>query len=258
MFEISLKRKERIAWAVSLTYILYLFAGQIPNLRSNPIFNTMFVSLFLIIVFILSSYMLLGWKKTLELVVLGWLVGYSMEFLSINTGIPFGTYYYTSALGPQLGPVPIFIPFLWSSLFFYAMEASSLFLAPFLMVSIDLSFDPRYSKYLWHWTVPTQYFGDPISNFTGWFIVSIIISFLLYLLNFKPNQSKWGIIPSILFYLLFIADNTVSDFRANLGEPGIIALIVALFISLILLLYRYGRINIPLNGNKFLKKGSDH
>lgn len=239
MNEESIKERWKIAWFTSLLYIVYLFVGQIPQIGKLPYFNSMIVSFLLILVYIISSLLLIGWKKTVELLALGWIVGYSMEFLSINTGIPFGTYYYTAALGPKLGPVPIFIPFLWSSLFFYALEASSLFLAPFLMVSFDLSFDPRYSRELWHWTVPTQYFGDPISNFLGWFFVSFIIAFILYLTNFKVNNRGKAILPALLFYISFGLDNTISDIRVGLGEPGIISLAVMVVIFLLMFFTKY-------------------
>ncbi len=235
----DMKLRWKVAWIASLLYIAYLFAGQVPQLRNTPYFSSMIVSFLLIVVYLISSLLLTGWKKSLQLLALGWLVGYSMEFLSINTGIPFGTYYYTAALGPKLGPVPIFIPFLWSSLFFYAMEASSIFLAPFLMVTFDLSFDPRYSKELWHWTVPTQYFGDPVSNFIGWFLVSLLIAFILYLLNFKINNSGKTILPALVFYILFGLDNTISDYRAGLGEAGMISMIIIMVIFLLLLLTKY-------------------
>ena len=235
----NMKDRWKIAWVVSLLYIVYIFLGQIPQLEKSPLFDSMMVSLLLIIVYIVSSILLIGWKKSIELIALGWIVGYSMEFLSINTGIPFGTYYYTAALGPKLGPVPVFIPFLWSSLFFYAMEASSIFLAPFLMVSFDLSFDPRYSRELWHWTVPTQYFGDPISNFVGWFFVSFIIAFILYLTNFKVNVRGKAILPALLFYILFGVDNTIDDVKVGLAEPGIISISVMAVIFLIMFLTRY-------------------
>lgn len=42
-------------------------------------------------------------------VVLGWLV----EFTGSRTGLPFGSYHYTSRLRPQLGGVPLLIPLAW-------------------------------------------------------------------------------------------------------------------------------------------------
>ena len=107
------------------------------------------------------------------------------------------------------------------------------------MVTFDLSFDPRYSKELWHWTVPTQYFGDPVSNFIGWFLVSLLIAFILYLLNFKINNSGKTILPALVFYILFGLDNTISDYRAGLGEAGMISMIIIMVIFLLLLLTKY-------------------
>ena len=47
------------------------------------------------------------------------------------------------------------------------------FIAAFIMVMWDLTVDPISSTLqgLWVWTTPGAYFGVPISNFFGWFLV---------------------------------------------------------------------------------------
>lgn len=187
----------------------------------------------------ISSVVLWGTKKTLYFFVIATLVGSSFELLSLNTGIPFGHYIYTTELGPKIGQLPIFIPLLWASIGFYSMQAGGKYIMPFLMVTLDLAFDPRYSGHLWIWTSTTQYFGDPWTNFVGWLITSVFITLIFYLMS--RNSDKLDL-RAITFYYLFGIDNCISDIYSKLLDPAIISAII--FTSTFLLLifiYRKGQ-----------------
>lgn len=128
------------------------------------------------------------------IVLLTWLV----EWIGSNTGFPFGRYHYTALLQPQLLSVPILIPLAWLMMLVPAWGVAQLILAswkqslkktyPWLFASIaglvftswDLYLDPQMvQRGLWLWDQVGWYFGIPLSNFAGWWLVSAGITKIL-------------------------------------------------------------------------------
>ena len=132
----------------------------------------------------------------------------------------------------KIGQLPIFIPLLWASIGFYSYRAGGKYLMPFLMVALDLSFDPRYSGHLWIWISKTQYFGDPWLNFLGWFITSAVIIAIFSAVSEKSISFD---IRAVIFYTLFGLDNCISDIYAKLFIPALVSLsifmVLAIFLS---------------------------
>lgn len=238
-------KKSNVAWAVSFIYIAYLFVGQIPGLKGNELFSTTTVSIFLLIAYLITSLLLWKVKKTVVFFIVAALVGSFFEYTSLTTGIPFGHYYYTKDLGNFIGPIPLFIPLLWASLSFYAYQAGKKLAMPFLMVALDLAFDPRFSGVLWVWTSKTQYFGDPWTNFLGWFITAAVIS-IIFSLIYKKSGS---IDPrAMLFYVLFGIDNCISDLYDGLRIPALISFIIfSIILITFYVLRKTGRISSNLD-----------
>lgn len=217
---ITSRNREKIGWGVSYAYIVYIYVAQIPQLRNLPAFSTINVSVFLIIAFAVTSVLVSGYRRALAIFVSGAVIGSLMELLSIHTGIPFGLYRYTPALGPLIGPIPVFIPLLWASLGYYSIKAGGLYGMPLVMMFLDLSFDPRFSGTLWVWISGTQYFGDPWTNFAGWFITSALIAAAYFLIT-RTRERPAG--AGILFYFLFGINNCISDLYSHLLYPAIIS-----------------------------------
>lgn len=124
-----------------------------------------------------------------------------LENLSIQTGFPFGHYYYTDLRGPKLFEVPISIGLYYAAAGYAAwIVAVSLLrmwrqpptgwkvvglpvIASFVMVLWDLGLDPYNSTLQqgWVWTEGGAYFGVPISNFPGWYLTVFTFYFLFTL-----------------------------------------------------------------------------
>lgn len=224
-------KRQDIAWYISFSYIAYLFIGQVPQFKNSLIFNTFLTSVLLIVLYGISSALILGSKRSLLFFISAAIIGSFFELLSIHTGIPFGKYVYTDELGTEIGGIPVFIPLLWASLGFFSYRAGGYFLMPFLMVALDLSFDPRYSGHLWIWISKTQYYGDPWTNFLGWFITSLVI-IIVYQFMVKNN---WQLdFKAVIFYTLFGIDNCISDIYDNLRVPAMISLVIFIAIFLFL------------------------
>jgi putative membrane protein len=137
-----------------------------------------------------------GWKWALRVALpilpLAWLV----EFIGSHTGFPFGRYSYTPVLQPQLGGVPLLIPFAWLMMLPPAWGVAALItgsdrssarprqarllralVAGLAFTAWDLFLDPQMVAWdLWRWAQPGLYFGIPPVNFAGWFLASFLIS----------------------------------------------------------------------------------
>jgi len=115
------------------------------------------------------------------------------ENLSVITGFPYGLYNYSPSLGVL--PVPLIIIFEYFAMGYLSwilanvltgqysqkLKGKQVFLVPFIatfiMVMWDLTVDPISSTLqgLWVWHNPGAYFGVPLSNYFGWFMVVYII-----------------------------------------------------------------------------------
>ncbi|MGV2435660.1 MAG UNVERIFIED_CONTAM: carotenoid biosynthesis protein [Anaerolineae bacterium] len=146
------------------------------------------------------------WKRTLVsvgFVVVGTIVA---EIIGTKTGLLFGQYHYTGLLQPQILDVPILIGFAWLMLLpitwgmayatrFQSRLALSLY-AGIAMTAWDLYLDPQMTSWdLWKWDhVGTfNYFGIPLHNFLGWFVVAGLITWII-------NPPKLTSFPCLLIY----------------------------------------------------------
>jgi len=231
----SSNRKD-LGWLLSYVYLFYIFIGQLPFLREMGVFSTIISSFLMICIYVISSILILGLRSSAKFFIIAAVVGSGMELLSLDTGFPFGRYYYTAELGPLLGQLPVFIPLLWASLSFYAYMAGGRYGMPFLMVFMDLALDPRLSGHLWIWVSSTQYFGDPVTNFVGWFVTAAII--ILFFSMTEMNTVEIGL-PAIGFYALSGLNECILDIYAELQVPALISAMIFVASTLVLLyLYR--------------------
>jgi uncharacterized membrane protein len=178
--------------------IIAVIPGALPASLNAPLFNLL-LNLF-VVVHALSLYRV--WDMVVFYVVT-LVVSFTLENVGVLTGFPFGSYYYSDALGPKLGEVPILIGFsyvgaayaswvmalillrVWRS----PLQGATVFFVPFFaaifMVMWDLTFDPANStiQQWWIWGDGGAYFGVPISNFAGWYLTVFVfmLIFALYL-----------------------------------------------------------------------------
>lgn len=130
-----------------------------------------------------------------------WLVavacfGLLVEWCGVHYGLPFGRYAYTGTLQPVVSGVPFVMTCAWLALVAYVKQGllrarlppwRGAFVAAAWMTAIDLVIDPLAANQLgyWRWAERGGYYGIPLSNFAGWFIVSLAIFALL-------RGSEWG------------------------------------------------------------------
>lgn len=142
-------------------------------------------------------------------------LAFVLEVAGVASGVIFGSYQYTGALGFSAFDVPPAISAAWIILLAYVWHAiSQLKLGRFSgaiagaawMTSIDLLIDPLAAGPLayWHWLDGGVFYGIPLSNFAGWFGISLV---LLGLLNRRPLQSAGAkrIGLSVILFFTYIA-----------------------------------------------------
>ncbi len=154
----------------------------------------------------------LGWKKTLYFTGIGYMISFLSEVCSINTGFPYGWYYYVDATRGQelwiLG-VPFFDSLSYVFLAYCSYSTalfvispiracrrdlvtletrairgsySVLLLGALFQVFLDIIIDPvALQGHRWFlggiygYREPGIHFGVPLSNYAGWFLVSAIM-----------------------------------------------------------------------------------
>jgi putative membrane protein len=220
-----------LSWALIAIYALVTILRRsfAPNLLPVQISTALATFVPLIFVFVHGSFSY-RLRDLLVFAAITLAVSNIFENMSILTGFPFGHYYYTDTLGPKLFLVPVLIGPAYLGTGYLAWTIARLisgathsrlpghltftvpFLAAFMMVSWDLSFDPIAStiNHSWIWLHGGSYFGVPFSNFLGWLLTTFVFLqlFALYL-KARPNVqstderlSRIQSLQAILFYVL--------------------------------------------------------
>jgi uncharacterized membrane protein len=165
-----------------------------------------------------------GLKNILLFFIITWLVSHFFEAMSIQIGFPFGHYYYDKMPGPRIAEVPIIIMLAYFGTGYASWILSNVLLnqynkklagyqiflipliASFIMVIWDVCMDPIASTVasLWVWRDGGSYFGVPLQNYFGWFLVVYIIFqlFAVYISKYDSyDPSKSVIFASKIFWM---------------------------------------------------------
>ncbi len=177
-----------------------------------------------------------GWKRSLLMFALSFIVAFGAEALGVNFGLVFGHYYYTAALGPSLFGVPFLAALAWEPIVYAAFcmsdmlssrmaKLSPLFnqtispiwiaaMGAFATTAWDMMIDPiAVSQGWWVWVgggpyVPYVANGVPIQNFVGWLGVAFVINLIYRKLADGMEQSGSSALsfygPVTLYCSLFL------------------------------------------------------
>jgi uncharacterized membrane protein len=167
-------------------------------------------------VYLVAAVTHLGWKKAVSFTVVGYLIAFISEYSSINTGIPYGWYYYIDTTKMQelwVAGVPFFDSLSYVFLTYCSYTAALLTVSPvktfkwnlvtletrsirrsfavlllgsLYQVFLDIVIDPValqgnrwFLGQIYGYREAGSHFGVPLSNYIGWWIVSIILIFAL-------------------------------------------------------------------------------
>ncbi|TAL62497.1 MAG: carotenoid biosynthesis protein [Legionella sp.] len=212
-----------------------------------------------------------GWKNMVVLFLITWVISNLFEALSIQTGFPFGFYYYDKLLGPRLFNVPIIIILAYFATGYASwilstillgqyqkpLQGKHIFLIPFIttfiMVMWDLCMDPLCSTVasLWVWSNGGPYFGVPLQNYFGWFLVVFLIyqTFALFIARKESHTparnalftSRWFWMEIVVLYAIqgltqvvqFIGAQSHYDIYANMALVSIFTMIFVAILACI-------------------------
>ncbi len=177
-----------------------------------------------------------GLRGILAFVAICLVVSFAIENIGVATGYPFGHYYYTDALGPKLGYVPLLIGPAYLGVGYVSWGLATVLvgdvkrggddltiiatpvIGAFIMVLWDLSMDPSASTLggWWIWEKGGGFFGVPLSNYVGWYLTvfAFMQIFAFYLSTWgpaePPAQPKGYYLQAVAIYavvaLQFVAD----------------------------------------------------
>lgn len=215
-----MKRPEKLVWKIfyvililSVLKIIGSYCGvQLEDVNSN--LKPFFLGIPILLV-ILHSSVVLSPKRALFLLLLASFIGFTSEFLGLRYGQFFGTFY---TYKPQitLFAVPVQVIFYWAAFIYtgYGVTNSvlawskqnipsyktknwwilllAIFFDALLVLAIDLFMDPlEVHLGAWKWVSGGPYFGVPIGNFIGWFVVALVISGIFRCFEyFFPRKKK--------------------------------------------------------------------
>lgn len=225
-----------IAGGVLSTILQALGMQLFPNALSA------IVLLALIALLVLHSNWQLGTKRAVTFFLLAGMLGFIFEVWGLRGGTFFGGRYVYNGNEIKFWGVPYFIPIYWSVFIYTAYTISNSFLVwlgrekpkknttkPALLillvaldgilnVLLDLIMDPvQVRAGSWTWLSHGAYFGVPIGNFIGWFIVTVLATGFFRLYEYiKPAKvatEAYLLLLSVVGYCLmglgFVASATI-------------------------------------------------
>lgn len=224
-----------------------------------------------LVAFLILGRLYWGWKKTLLWLVIGYVVAWVSEVSSIHNGFPYGIYHYIYENMP--GELMIFgVPF-WDSLsypflifagyttarFILGLKTTNLvnlktaLLGAFLTMLLDIIIDPLtnmgdrwFLGKVYYYPNGGEYFGVPLTNFAGWFLVPLVVILIFQIASSAPGRLEMaGTTPlkflNPLFYLSIAIFNIAITIWIN--EPFLASIDCFLLMPVVgLLIWRTKRI----------------
>lgn len=137
----------------------------------------LFSTLFLGLAALTWAWERVGWRAV-GLALLAGGLGWLAERIGLETGLPFGQYLYT-APAPLLAGVPWLVVLGWFAMPLAALALSGgrAWLGGLMLVAWDLGLEPLmvFQGY-WQWNDPAGiWYGAPLLNFVGWWLVGSLI-----------------------------------------------------------------------------------
>lgn len=243
--------------------IIFVLAGKEPYLFQ---IMALFIPVAFLLIYVSWT---LTFKRMLLFILLAACVGFVFEVYGVIYGTFFGGHYiyHESALGPMALGVPLLVPMYWAVFTYAGYSLSNSFLAwidkhkparkrgnaillPLLVlmdgwfvVAIDIFLDPlAVEAGYWKWIEGGPYFGVPIGNFVGWFVISLLVTGMYRVFEyFRPQKSlsmpaSISLIPVFCYGLLcaVLCCYAINMRMPELAGIGCLAMMPAVLISLIL------------------------
>ncbi len=207
--------------------------------KSNKTLPLAFIVIVVMGYFVFSlfhGYSVMGLRNILSLKIIVMGITYLGEFIGVNYGWIFGSYFYSDMLGLKLFGIPLIVIFVWDTYVYisyilvtnivnarikkhfswikkFAFSLSIALLTGLATTSIDLILDPIAVKMgWWVWKGGGNYFpnisaGVPAVNFIGWIFLSTLSIFIFKMFLEKPFVDKetiYEFAPFIPYFLMMV------------------------------------------------------
>lgn len=184
-------------------------------------------------------------NKIILVFIITYIVSTIFELLSLKTSFNiFGVRYKYNLMGVY----PLEVTFAWVIFKYLSLflaitigdylslsKITEIILLSLIMVSIDLIIDPvSVKRKMWSWQTGSRYFGIPLKNFFGWFLVSIIVSFIsIALLDLKilNNNLLVNTLPIFSCLLLFMNVKLMYSLNKHLALIGCVPFVLWIILS---------------------------
>ena len=179
---------------------------------------------------------------------------YTIEFIGLTTGWPYGEFSYLVDLGPMLAGVPIGLPLFYLPLVFDAYFLGLLLIGHrprrivivpvtiAIVLLIDLVLDPgAVAIGFWAYAVGGAYYGIPVSNYAGWLLSGTVAVLLVDLtidrtrLEHRVRSCRFALDDLVSFVLLWGV--------INLLYLNTVPVVIA--IGILIAVLRAGRFDLP-------------
>ncbi len=207
-----------------------------------------------------SASVLLGRRAAWRFAALAVPIGWFAEQMGSSHGWFFGSYTYTTVLGPAVGNVPIVIPLMWFALCFMGLVLANLALwrqpvdtspawgrvlfgvvvAAMFVTAFDLGADPYFVFVLKAWIMEKTdggWFGETLQGFVGWMFIGSVILILFRVLS-RPlvapavnRDTIWATRVPLLLYGSAVAFQVCLGFPIEIRTISIFAMGLPLLIA---------------------------
>lgn len=265
------KNKEKLLWKI-FSLIIFFAVIQIVGMsrgvelgETYPIFKVVFLGLPIVLV-ILHAMSTLTAGRAIFFLLLAATTGFISEYFGLKYGQFFGTFYTYSPQTTFL-TVPVQVILYWAAFIYTGYGITNSFLIwlhlekPHLklgnglllimtimldglfVLAIDLFMDPlEVRQGAWTWINGGPYFGVPIGNFIGWFVVAILASglFRSFEYFFPLKETKYHksifVIPVLCYGLvaLSLLGMAIQFQMYELGVLGSILMVPTVLFNLFL------------------------
>jgi uncharacterized membrane protein len=218
-----------VAWLVVMLSLpmLQLIFGEQPLLQALALAVLLQVALVLNIL-----YRAWGWWSMLRSAVGVVLLAWVIQAIVLRSGLPYGNLHYTSSLQPQVLGVPVLIPLTWLMMLPPAWAIAKLItrklsgcLMRLVFITVSSLVFTAWGFYLeplmahlglLEWKPIGGYFGIPWLHFTGWLLVSGVITF-----GISPKRLPGGLLV-VVYGLTWLANFIMLLFFWRLPVPALI------------------------------------
>jgi len=230
--------KNKLIWKIFYLLLIVIFINIAMTFLGFQIDSNILFKLLLglpVILLLLHSFQTLSFTRGVFFIILASTTGLLMEMWGLKDGVIFGGNYVYKQNQLTLFSVPLSVVLYWAVFIYtgYCLVNSflvwfekkkpntgqrNLWVVPLLIiadgllvVAIDLFMDPiEVYKGSWIWLDGGPYFGIPIGNFVGWFLVTIIVTGLFRTYEyFKPKEQEFDksiyVIPVLGYGILSLS-----------------------------------------------------